>query len=451
MNVNNVSIRNFFFGLYILFFGLVVSLATITWLLYQNQLNLNHSHEIRYQSYLRADELRQSSDDLTRLARTYVVTKDPRYEQYYWEILAIRNGEQPRPQDYERIYWDLVLLGNDRPRPAGETESLQVLMQELGFTEEEFAKLQEAQNNSDALVKTEEIAMNAIKGNFQDESGGFSVQGEPDQNLAVTLMHDEAYHREKARIMAPIDQFFELLDNRTKLATVNYANQSNFYIQLMIGLVGVFVVALIASWLIIQRKITAPIDLLNETAQKIAVGDLTTTIRINQKDETGALANSFNVMHSYLREVAGVAQQIAQGDLTATIRPRSDQDALSYALSQMIDNLRHLIGNVTDSANQVGHASELLAGTATQASHTTGQISASIHQVSQGVQQQSEEIGQTAASVRQVSEVVDQVAQGSQAQARAISHTGQDIGDLTRAVETIATGTIEQAQAVTGA
>ena len=48
----------------------------------------------RYASYLLADELRQSSDDLTRLARTYVVTGDPAYETQYMDILAIRNGQK---------------------------------------------------------------------------------------------------------------------------------------------------------------------------------------------------------------------------------------------------------------------------------------------------------------------------------------------------------------------
>ena len=51
----------------------------------------------RYVSYLLADELRQSSDDLTRLVRTYVVTGDPRWEQQYNEVVNIRSGKQPRP------------------------------------------------------------------------------------------------------------------------------------------------------------------------------------------------------------------------------------------------------------------------------------------------------------------------------------------------------------------
>lgn len=42
---------------------------------------LDRAHESRLQSFFLADELRQSSDDLTRMVRTYVVTSDPRYKQ----------------------------------------------------------------------------------------------------------------------------------------------------------------------------------------------------------------------------------------------------------------------------------------------------------------------------------------------------------------------------------
>src|ERR1700739_4737546 len=102
----------------------------------------------RFQSYLLADELRQSSDDLTRLARTYVVTADPKFEQQYLDILDIRNGKKPRPQHYERIYWDFVAAGEPKPSPDGETIALSELMKRAGFTDAAFAKLHEAQANS---------------------------------------------------------------------------------------------------------------------------------------------------------------------------------------------------------------------------------------------------------------------------------------------------------------
>ena len=63
---------------------------------------LSRAQEARYASYLLADELRQSSDDLTRLARTYVMTGDPKWEQQYFEILDIRGGKKPRPAHPER-------------------------------------------------------------------------------------------------------------------------------------------------------------------------------------------------------------------------------------------------------------------------------------------------------------------------------------------------------------
>ena len=59
------------------------------------------SQQERFRSYQLADELRHSSDDLTRFARTYVVTGDPKFERYYWDVLGIRNGQKPRPEHYE--------------------------------------------------------------------------------------------------------------------------------------------------------------------------------------------------------------------------------------------------------------------------------------------------------------------------------------------------------------
>jgi len=62
----------------------------------------------RYQSRLIANELRQSSDDLTRMVRTFAATGDKRFEDQFHSVLAIRNGEQPRPEDYDHIYWDFL-------------------------------------------------------------------------------------------------------------------------------------------------------------------------------------------------------------------------------------------------------------------------------------------------------------------------------------------------------
>jgi len=126
---------------------------------------LNAANENRYTSFMLATELRQSSDDLTRLARTYVLTGDAAYEKQYFAILDIRNGKKPRPQHYERIYWDFVAADGKPPRPdSTQTIALTALMKQAGFSEAEMGKLTEAKNNSDDLVNTETKAMNMVKG-----------------------------------------------------------------------------------------------------------------------------------------------------------------------------------------------------------------------------------------------------------------------------------------------
>lgn len=86
--------------------ALLVSLA-ITFSIYVwTEKQIDMANEQRYQSFLLVDELRQTSDDLTRMIRLYVESGNPRYKGYYYDILAIRNGNKERPANYRRIYWD---------------------------------------------------------------------------------------------------------------------------------------------------------------------------------------------------------------------------------------------------------------------------------------------------------------------------------------------------------
>jgi signal transduction histidine kinase len=207
-------------------FAMTISLAMLTAGLFWNQEALSRAQQVHFQSYQLADELRQSSDDLTRLARSYVATGNEEFEREYWAVLDIRNGKIPRPMDYHRIYWDLVTTDRPKPRPDGPAIALRELMIREGFTDAEFAKLAAAQKYSDALVQTEKIAMNAVRGLFDDGTGSFIVKRAPDRALAMTLMNDEAYHDNKARIMRPIDDFYVMFARRTAGEVAKFERRS---------------------------------------------------------------------------------------------------------------------------------------------------------------------------------------------------------------------------------
>lgn len=44
------------------------------------------------------NEIRQNSEDLTRLARLYTNTKDSLFRDQYFEVLNINKGQAPRPK-----------------------------------------------------------------------------------------------------------------------------------------------------------------------------------------------------------------------------------------------------------------------------------------------------------------------------------------------------------------
>ena len=143
-------------GLSLLAFAVLVG----TFVLYVvSEKEIDRANEARLNSFLLADELRHSSDDLTRMVRTFVATGDPVYLNRYQEILDIRDGRRPRPVDYQNIYWDLVTADDQRPRPFGPAVAFLERISAAGFTDAEVALLMQAKARSDAQAEIEKTAM----------------------------------------------------------------------------------------------------------------------------------------------------------------------------------------------------------------------------------------------------------------------------------------------------
>ncbi len=201
-----------------------------------------------------ANELRQSSDDLTRMVRLYVLTGDKKYIDWYQEILSIRNGTSPRPLQYGEIYWDFVLDGSIRPRPYGSAVSLQQIMKEHGFSSEEFALLAESQRRSDALVAMELEAIYVMQGRFNNGSGDYSVIAAPNPELARELVSSPAYMEEKAKIMFPLWEFSNHVKERIAGKIESLKDQA---ITLIISTFCLSIIATILMVMCLLRSIKA--------------------------------------------------------------------------------------------------------------------------------------------------------------------------------------------------
>ncbi len=291
--------------------GLALSTSTLvlSFWLEGELLGVEEAQLRRHHSYLLADELRQSSDDLTRFARTYVVTGDTRFKRYFEEVLAIRDGTLPRPDGYEGIYWDLVVdrdipeptgdsppRGSASPTATGDRPSLEGRMLEANFSVEEFSKLKKAQNLSDELVGLENVAMNAVAGRYDDGTGAFAEEGSPNPQLAAELLHGDRYHAAKARIMEPIGEFLSMVDHRTS-ETLRSVNRTSY--GLLVGILattGTLVFSLGLMLVLLQRRLLQRTAALCETAEQIMEGQLETRSHIRGPDEIGQLGEAFDSM-----------------------------------------------------------------------------------------------------------------------------------------------------------
>ena len=258
----------------------------------------------RLGSILLADELRQSSDDLTRFARLFAQTGDERFATYFEQIVAIRRGELPRPEGYEGIFWDRVVVEDDLPleHGTGIATSFHDRMVRLGFTDQEFNLLAEAQRRSDELTSVEIRAFNAARGLYEDASGNYTVVGAPDRELALGLLYGTDYLRSKASIVEPIGHFQKAVNARTAAALMTVQNQAENLLKGTFVATGSLLGLLIVLSVLIYRRVLLRAGALADVAEQITAGELDVRSSVKGNDELGVLGKTFDDMVSRLSE-----------------------------------------------------------------------------------------------------------------------------------------------------
>ena len=172
-----------------------------------------------------------------------------------------------------------------------------------------------------------------------------------------------------------------------------------------------------ASAIIAERDLPQ----LLERMQAVANGDLTRAdieffgqeVVVNSSDEIGGMANNFNTMSNRLHETG-------------------------QATTQMVLNLRAIVGQVADSSAAVGNASGQLSKLSDQAGAATEQISGTMQDVAKGTNTASESLQKAAKGVSQLADATRGVAEGAQTQADQVQGTQQTMEKMAAAIGSVA-------------
>jgi PAS domain S-box-containing protein len=265
-------LSSFSVNLWMTIFGFVVCAISFSYYVYWEK-QIDRANELRHQSFLLANELHQSSDDLTRMVRAYVATGNPIYKQRYQEILDIRDGKKPRPVESYNIHGNLVLTDDQRPRPdSGQAIPLLQLMRQSGFAEEEFAKLAQAKANSDVLTSTELAAMKLMEST--------NPTTEANRTKAIQMLYETRYHQAEAEIMRPISEFNRMMDERT-LHVVQFAEQVALMLRFVFIAFSLLLIFLLwRSYKSLELILGGSADEIYAQIKRIGSGNLTSSITV---------------------------------------------------------------------------------------------------------------------------------------------------------------------------
>ena len=322
------------------------------------------SSQTRYLSYLLADEFRQTSMDLTRLSRTYVLTGEQQYWDAYWNIVKWRAGDKARPNNVNEALY------------PGQRMKQSDIMVELHFSKAEFDLLDQASENSNLLIATETQAMESIKAG-RVVSGPFKPNtGESVNAFAARILFDSQYHKEVKAIFAPVDRFFKALDQRTALDLKQSQDSASFWLKVSFASQIIVALLIISLIFFLMQALFKPLQSAINAMLNIGEGDGDLSKRLYESgnNELSNLGRGFNLFANQIQHVVIELRQViddissSSTQLSATAnstdRAVAEQkvgiEQLLVALEQILPAVQEVAANAAQGA-ELASASDVAA------------------------------------------------------------------------------------------
>ena len=317
-------------------------------------------HQNRAEALRQVDELRREMDTLTRLVRSYAVTRETRYLTYYYAILAIREGEKPPIVDSEpATYWDRVVAGTTpfAQSRTGAGVSLRARMVALGFDGAELEALERVLAETEALKALEQVAFAATQGLYDPRRRDFVSEDEPRPELAVTLVHSREYDVKRANVATAVAELKHRVDIRTGAAVVSARTALRDWI--IAAIFGMLLTALLVlrGAHIVRRQVLRPIEELCAATDRLARGEYDARIADSAGvEEVQVLRSTFNSMAGSIENDIRERESIGRELEDARARAEQATQAKSLFLANMSHEIRTPLNAVIGMAELILHS-----------------------------------------------------------------------------------------------
>jgi methyl-accepting chemotaxis protein len=253
----------------------------------------------------------------------------------------------------------------------------------------------------------------------------------------VELSYKEGLNDKKESVqIAQVDSralSLEITGLLTKLSNSKAEIGKNFYLEsdalanqaqttmLVIAVIGI--IFGITLGFFIARIISKPLIRSAEVAKAVAIGDLTQTLDIDQKDEVGVLAVAINEMVDGMNTVADAAEEISKGNLTIEAEARSNKDRLMISISSMLKGLRDIVANIRSASDNVASGSQQISGSAEQLSQGATEQASAAEEAGSSMEEMASSIKQNADNAMQTEKIAQKSAKDAKDGGKAVNDT----------------------------
>lgn len=338
---------------------------------------------------LLANEVRQSSEDLTNACRMYIVSGgDTIHSNEYKDIVGWRSGTAPRPTNL-----------SDELFP-GETISLIDLLERSGFIKEELDVVETALILSDNLAKTELQAMESVRVGHIVDGPQRAIPGETVQDFAIRIVTSDSYNSVSRQVLHPLDVLIADIAKRMT-EEAHQMDRKMFLYQTIMFVAAMLVMVLILIFVVFLRNsLLNPILQTSQALSVVSSGDLTAKLEVQFTNEVGQMFADFNSTMEYLRHLIYTIQESIQALSASGENLAQNMMQTASAMHQM----EGTISTVTDES--MTQASSVMETTSTVA-----KIIETIKRVGDSVAAQASSVTESSASVEEMLANISSISQ----------------------------------------
>ena len=329
---------------------------------------------------LLANELKQSSEDLSNNSRMYVVSNgNETYYREYNDIVAWRSGLAPRPSH---------LAENMFP---GVTIHMLDLLEQVGFTEDELATVETSLIVSESLARTEHQAMASIRLGEIIDGPQVPIPGETVKEFALRILTSDSYNSISRQIINPLDTLNANITQRMSEESTILDKKMLVYQTIMFAITALVVVMIVVFVAFLRRSLLTPILQTSAALSVVSSGDLRVELEPKANDEVGQMFNDFNSTMKHLRHLIHTIQ-------TSSQKLSSVGHNLAENMAETASTMHQMEGNISVVKNK----SAVQASSVTQTTQTVSQIIDTIKKVSDSIASQASSVTESSAAVEEM-------------------------------------------------